>query len=178
MTKKVVHLNEAGTPTGLITFTFDDKMEETFDLSKVNDETKLRLMIHGASQKVGDSYAGAAKAENPLDFAKESVKETIAQLYAGDWRAAGAGVGGPRTTDLATALARVTGKTVEQAAAYIDTLADEEKKALKAKGKVAAALAAITAERAAERAKKLAEQANAGTTEADESVDFDVPNAA
>lgn len=178
MTKKVVELDDKGVPTGLIRFTFDDKTEEVFDVSKVSDDVKTRGMIHGFSQKIGDSYAGAAKSENALDFAKQAVKDTIAQLYKGDWRAAGAGLGGPRTTDLATAMSRVTGKTVEQCSAYLDTLNDDEKKAWRAKGKIAAAIAAISAERAAEKARKLAEAANASGTESanvDESTDFEVP---
>lgn len=172
MTTKTIVRNEDGTPTGIIVFEFDDKTTEQFDLSKVNDSTKLNALMHGFSQKIGDSYAGAAKSENPLAYAKEAVKDTIAQLYAGDWRAAREG-GGPRITDLAVALSRLTGKTAEESQAFVDTLDDDQKKAWKAKGKVKATLAVIAAEKAAERAKKLAAKA-AGAEESENTEEEEV----
>lgn len=148
MTKKVVD--------GLsIVFKFDDGTEETFDSSRVNDDIKARAMMHGFSQKIGDSYAGAASAENPLAYAKQAVRETIATLYANEWKAP-RGEGGPRVTDLAVAVSRVTGKSIEDVVALIEGLSDEDKKALRAKPKVKAALAAISQEKATARAAKLA----------------------
>lgn len=164
-TKKKLLRNEAGALTGVIEFTFDDGEVQSFDLANVPEGLHVNLMMHGASQKIGDSYAAASGEADPLAFAKACVKETIAQLYAGEWRATSAG-GGPRVTDLAVALSRVTGKTVDEAQAFLDTLDDDGKKAIKGKAKVKAALAVIAAERAAIKAKKLAEAA--GGEEKDE----------
>jgi hypothetical protein len=164
---------KAGLPVGTILFEFDDKTMETFDCRKVKGFDLIpedvraeflgtaagRQFIHGGSQKVGDSYAGASQSDNALEYAKVAVRETIAQLYAGDWRATSAS--GPRVSDLARALARVTGKTVEAAHAFVEGLDDEQKKAWRAKAKVKAMLATIAAEKAAERASKLAKAAAA-----------------
>lgn len=183
MTKKVVQVDAAtGKPTGIIQFTFDDESTQEFNAKNCSEQTNLRAMIHGYSQKIGDSYAGAAKAEGmtPLAFAKLAVKETIAQLYAGEWKAPR--VAGEKVSDLAIALSRLTGKTLEEAHAFVERagkeapadgqdeeeVTEDERKAFnkvwRSKGKVAAMLANIAAEKAAERAKRLAAKAGAITT--------------
>lgn len=145
-----------------ILFEFEDKTTETFSLDDVNDAIRVRAMWHGFSQKIGDSYAAAGKAENPLGFAKESVRETIAQLKGENaaWRAA-AGEGGPRVTDLAIALSRVSGKSVDECVAYLEEQSDEQKKTWRKKPKVALELAKIAAEKQAAKLAKLQEAANA-----------------
>lgn len=152
MTKKVVNLESQS-----IAFTFDDGSVQTCELGKVPAALHVRIMLHGLSQKIGDSYANAAKAENPLTFAKESAAETIAQIYAGEWNAARTGGGGKRVSLFAQALARITGKSVDEADAFEESLDETQLKAWKAKEKVRQMMAIITAERAAARARKLAE---------------------
>lgn len=179
MTTKTIHMTEAtadapSMPTGIITFTFDDKSTESFDLSKVNDATKLRLAMHGASQKIGDSYAGANAADNPVEYAKTAVRETIKDLYAGSWRAASGG--GPRVSDLAVAFSRASGKPLDACVAFVNGLDDDNKKALRNKAKVKIELAKITAEKAAARLKKLSDAASA-TPEGDADALPDVPDA-
>lgn len=185
MTTKKVETDAEGKLTGRVLFLFDDHVVakaatdkepavegkdsfEAFELSKVPGAEALdpntmagRLAIHGASQKIGDSYAGVAKESDPLAMAKANVKDTIAQIYAGTWRVNSTG-GGPRVNDLAVAMARVTGEPLEGedgTVAYVAAMSDDDKKAMRKKPKIAAALAAIAAEKAAERAKKLAEAA-------------------
>ncbi len=174
MTKKTIGVTEAGVLTGLISFTFDDKTEQTFDVSKVNEQTKLRAMMHGFSQKIGDSYAGAAKAEGmtPLEYAKKAVQDTIAQLYANEWRAPS--VAGIKVSPLAKALSRLTGKTLEESHAFVEGLSDEEIKVWKAKGKVKAMLTVIAAEEATARAQKLAAKVAAQETTEDESEEEEI----
>lgn len=162
MTKKVVQVHpegheSAGQPTGLILFTFDDGTTEAFDASKVSGNIAARLALHGASQKIGDSYAGAKDDPSPIEYAKAAVRETIAQLYAGDWRATVAA--GPRTPDLAVALSRLSGESIEASVEFVGTLDDDQKKVWRAKPAVKATLAAIAAEKAAAKAVKLAEAA-------------------
>lgn len=158
MTKKAYELDAEGSPTGALIFTFDDGEVIRFDTSKVSEEIRNRAVLHGFSQKLGDSYAAAAKEENPLAWAKEQVREVISQLLAGDWRAARA-VGAPRVSDLAQALAMVTGTSIDEAHAFVETLDDDQKKAYRAKNKVKAALATIKSKRLLAQAEKLASQA-------------------
>jgi hypothetical protein len=144
----------AGAPSGTITFTFSDDTTETFDVSKVPDNIRFRLALHGAAQKIGDSYAGASADENPLAYAKDAVKSTIAQLYAGDWRVGGGG-GGPRVNELAMAISRAGGETLEECVEFVGAMSDDEKKAWRKKPKVALALAQIAAEKQAKRIAEL-----------------------
>ncbi len=149
MTKKVVNAE-----TGRIDFQFDDGSTESFELSKTRADIQNRLALHGASQKIGDSYAGAGDEADPLAYAKEAVKDTIAQLYAGDWRVTAAG--GPRISDLATALSQISGKTLEECVARVGEMTDEAKKVARKHPAVAAKLAEISAQKAAAKATKLA----------------------
>lgn len=155
---------KAGQPTGKILFTFSDDSTETFDIANVSEGMLFRLALHGAGQKIGDSYAGAAGADDALAYAKAATKETIAQLYAKDkggldtWRVGGGG-GGPRVNELAAAIARATGMDLDEAVATVAEMDDDDKKAYRKKPKIAAALAAIAAEKAAKRAQELADKA-------------------
>ena len=165
-TKKVLELNEAGELTGKIHFTFDDKTVQTLDVLACDQKTQFRLMVHGGSQKGGDSYASAAQQENPLAFAKQVLADTIKQLYAGDWRAVASS--GPRATDLAVAMSRVMGKTLDECVAYLELQDDDQKKVWRGKGKIKAMLATIAAEKAVARAAKLAAKPESETTEEEE----------
>jgi hypothetical protein len=152
MTKKTVNF-EAGT----VTFDFENGKTAVFDIAKVSADIAKRLALHGASQKVGDSYAGAGEAADPVAYAEQAAGETIAQLVAGDWRVTSAG--GPRVSDLAAALSRLNGQPVEVITEQLAKATDDQKKDLRKIPQVAAALAAIKAESAAKRAAKLAEAA-------------------
>lgn len=159
---------KAGQPTGVIQFVFANGTQE-FDTRKVPGmefvsdvqaflaSTAGRQFIHGGSQKVGDSYAGAKAEENPEVFAHGAAGETIAQILKGEWRAARES--GPRVTDLAVAASRVAGQSLEQAMEFLGTLDEEQTKAFRAKPKIKAALAQIAAEKAIAKAKAAAEAA-------------------
>jgi len=151
---------KAGQPTGEIKFTFSDDTSETFNMSEVKPDMAVRLALHGAAQKIGDSYAGAAATEDPLAYAKQSVKETIAQLYAGDWRVSGGG-GGPRVNELAIAISRAGGEPLEECIEFVGAMTDEDKKVWRKKPKVALALAQIAAEKQAKRIEELTKAAAA-----------------
>ena len=161
MPKKAVNVEARN-----VVFTVEPKTEGesatviTFDLSKVSPEILARLALHGASQKIGDSYAGAKESgEDPVAYATAAINDTIKQLYEGSWSVGRTGTGAPRTSLLVQAYAQVKGITLEEAQEVIGGLNDEEKKVVQAAKKVAAAIAAIRAEQAAARAKKLAEEA-------------------
>lgn len=155
--------------SALVTFTMDKPANApegfqpeviTFDLSKVDTNTLIRLALHGASQKIGDSYAGAKESgEDPIKYAKEAVSETIDQLYQGKWSVTRTGSGAPRVSILVLAYAKVKGITEDAALEVLADLSDDDKKELQKNKKIAAAIAQIRADQAAERAKKAAEAA-------------------
>lgn len=178
MPKKQVNF-DAAAGTRQVAFTMDkpagaaedfQPVVHVFDLSKVNEETLIRLALHGASQKIGDSYAGAKDSgEDPITYADAAVRETIEQLYQGKWSVTRTGSGAPRTSMLAQAFAAVKGITLEEAIEAVSGLTDEEKKVLQQNKKVAAKIAALKAEQALARAKKAEEEAakeDAGVAEA------------
>lgn len=150
---------KAGKLTGVIRFTFEGQEDVTIDCNALNDEMKFNRLVHGVSQTVGDSYAGAGKEPNPNAAARQFADETVKQLLAGILRASSGG--GPRITDLAVAYAKVSGETIEAAIELVEGLNDEESKALRAKPRIKAALLAITAQRAAEKAAAAAKAAEA-----------------
>jgi hypothetical protein len=130
---------------------FVDGTVVDFDLSSASDEIKTKLALHGASQKIGDSYAGAEDVETAIGAATR-VRD---DLIAGNWTAARAGGGGGvRTTLLAEALSRIaseqTGRevSVAEATEVIGEMSDEQKSALRKDSAVKAAIAAIKLEKA------------------------------
>lgn len=160
MPKKLIVVDATtNKPTGVVKFTFEDQTEQELDVNSLSDDMKLRLMLHGLSQKAGDSYAGAKNEPKPVEFAKESVAAVFAQLRNNDWRAASSA--GPRVTDLATVFAQVNGITVEDAIEFLEASSEDDIKAIKAKPRIKAGLAAITAQRAAEKAAKALKDAEA-----------------
>lgn len=156
MPKKIAN-HEAGT----VEFKFEDGTSQTFELDRCPPAVQRWLGTHGGSQKIGDTYAGAAKAPNPLEYAKECVSEMIAALYAGETGVAREGGTSARVTIFAEALVRVTGQTIEAVQAFIATMDDAKRKEWESKKKVQLAMATITAERAAAKAQALAAAADA-----------------
>jgi len=104
-----------------VTIGFPDESIVGLALSKLSQAVVTRLAVHGLSQKLGDSFAGAGSEENPVSYAKARVQAVIDQLLAGDWRVTAEG--GPRVTLLARALARATGQDLDAA---VQVLADKQ----------------------------------------------------
>lgn len=155
MTKKVVNV-EAGS----VTFDFENGKTAVFTLDSVSPEILKRLALHGASQKIGDSYANAKDSSDPAVYAEETSTEVIKQLVDGEWRATSAT--GPRVSDLAMAVSRLNGKPIEEIIESLGKATDEQKKELRKHPQIAATLAAIKAENAAKRAAALAAKASSG----------------
>lgn len=136
--KKVVDVD-----AGTVAFTFaDGGTPIVVELSKVSDANQNRLALHGLSQKCGDSYAGA---ESIAD-AREAVLGVQEMLYSGEWSTRAPGE--PRVAVLAEALARATGRTVEEAKAALAAMDDETRKAISAHPGVKKARAEMALERA------------------------------
>lgn len=151
MTKKTINPD-----ANSIVFSFEEGEDVVFQMSELSEEIITKLALHGASQKIGDSYAGAAKAcletgADPVEYARASVSQVIAQLVAGDWTVR-TGAGGPTATDLSKALAEATGANVDEWAEKLSESTPEEKKALRAHPAVKAILDRYRAERAAAKA--------------------------
>ena len=163
MAKKIVAVE-----TGTVTFDFGEAGSVVFDVNKCSEEMKLQLMLHGASQKVGDTYAGAKQATDgteiePEVWAHGEAVAAVDKIYAGDWNVRRAS-GGPGITDLARALAEAMPDVTEAEAA--ERLADaskEDKAALRKHPKIKAVLERLRAERAAAKAE--AAEAAAGEAE-------------
>lgn len=161
--------SEGQEQVALVQFTMDkpkDAPEDfqpvvhTFDLSKVSPAILIRLALHGASQKIGDSYAGAKDSgEDPIAYADAAVQETIKQLYEGRWTVTRTSSGAPRVSILVQAYAKVKGISIDEALEVIGGLEADEKTTLSKNKKIAAAIAGIRAEQALARAKKAEEEA-------------------
>jgi hypothetical protein len=98
--------------------------EVTISLSDLSPEIVTRLALHGLSQKIGDSYAGAAAEPNPTKYSFEQIEDVIGQLKRGEWRVTAAG--GPKATLLAKAIARVTGRDLDDVVEMLEGLDDDD----------------------------------------------------
>jgi hypothetical protein len=117
--------------------------------------------MHGASQKLGDSYASA---KGSVADGVASLKRTIDTLTSGNWTAGRSdGETKPRTTELAQALAEIKGVDIATAQAAVENADEDKRKAWRGHPKVKAVIASI---RAAKAAAKLAKAE-------DEDVDLD-----
>lgn len=144
---------EKSTEGTIARFTFGNGTTLELDVSSLEEDIQRELMLHGALQKIGDSYAGAA---GDYDFAISNAQKVIDNLIAGNWKAARAASGEskPRTTELAEAIARIKGIDVAQASAIVEALSDEQRKAIRAKETVKATIAQIRYEKAQAKAAK------------------------
>lgn len=144
--------------TGLVSITFGNGKTVDFDLNRASEEIRKQLALHGASQKIGDSYAGA---KGNYSEAVQSAQDVIDQLYAGVWRAAREDDARPRLAELAEAIARIKQVDLEKATAAVEKGTDEQRKSWRSNAKVKAVIAQIRAEKAAkalEEAEKSGEQ--------------------
>lgn len=113
-------------------------------------EMQAWLTFNGVSQKFGDSYSKSANA----DEAEALFLALVDQVKGGVWAARG-GSGG--SSDLAEAVARVTGKPVDAIREKLATMDEDALKALAKRPDVKAALKAIQAERATKAAEAMDE---------------------
>lgn len=137
---------------GKLSIAFGNGEVVSVALDEIPEELHTDLAMHGLSQKLGDSYAGA---KGDYAMAIKNVTQVIEQLKAGDWRASrGSGESKPRVGELAAAVARVKSISVEEAMAILDTLDDEAKKTVRNHAQIKLAIQQIRTEKAVEAAKK------------------------
>jgi hypothetical protein len=134
----------------VVSFKFGNGTILTLDVSTLDESIQTDLMLHGALQKIGDSYAGAA---GDYDFAIGNAKKVIDNLVAGEWKSAREkGEAKPKTGELAEAIARIKGIDTAQAAELVNSLDDDQRKTLRTKDKVKATIAQIRFEKAQKKA--------------------------
>lgn len=135
-----------------VEFKFPEPVSKSIvvEFAKLANPMKLRSALHGISQRIGDSYAGAKSVQEAYD----SAKSVFDELVAGNWSAPRS-AGGPRTTLLAEALVRVTKGnkklptlTLEQAIEVVSEADDDTKKGLRNSPDIKKAIAQIQLERA------------------------------
>lgn len=126
-------------------FTFTNGKSETIEFAKVPANIHEAAFRHGMSQKLGDSYASS----QTVGDAYQAFCDMRDQLLGGEWNTRSEGTGG----DLVAAVVRVQKITDEKAREALTKLDGDKIKALRKNPKIAAALAAIKAERAKAAAK-------------------------
>lgn len=130
-TKKV---NEFG-----VRFQFADGRILDCDLRDLTEDMIFQLAKHGAAQKIGDSYAGAESIEQ----AYCNANEVYGNLMNGLWTTRATG------GKLVEALARATGKSIDECFTKLNDMSDEEIKELKKHPAIKKALADMEVERLA-----------------------------
>jgi len=145
MPKQQIAKKTVNQETGVVEFKFSNDNVLSIDVGTLSPEVTRRLALHGLSQKIGDSYAGAESVEDAYEVASE----VAVMLRDGKWTERTAGE--PRTSALSEALAKVAGQTIEASKAVVDAMNDEQRKALRNHPQVKVAMAEIRAEK--ERAK-------------------------
>jgi hypothetical protein len=136
-----------------VEFTFTGQEPILVKASDFSADVQAHFMLHGMSQKLGDSYSSA---KGDVAVAMESFKSCLEQLKNGDWRAArGEGEAKPRTTELASAVARIKGVEVSVAAQAISAMPEEQRKALRSNDRVKATIALLRAEKAQAKLDKM-----------------------
>lgn len=131
--------------TGVLEIAFGNGESFEADSNTLSEEMRKNLMLHGLSQKLGDSYAGV---KGNFVEALTNVKAVFEGLKNGDWSTAG-DEARPRLAELAEAIARIKSVPIEKATAAVEKATDEQRKAWRGNAEVKAAIAAARAEKAA-----------------------------
>jgi len=132
--------------------TFEFATGEVVEVSPkdFSGDIQKQLMLHGLSQKLGDSYSG-----EDADKCHAIFTGVLANLNDGNWSARAGGGGAPRISQLADALARETGETVEKCVEVLAAMDDDKKKAVRSHPSIQVHLSQIKLEKAAADAEKL-----------------------
>lgn len=110
---------------GVLTFTFSDDEVIIVDPNKYPPEIQENLKSHGASQKLGDSFAGVTKPEE----ARARVAQVHKGLMENKWTTRTAGE--PRSNMLVEALAVIQKVEVGVMRAFVEGLDDDTKKSVR-----------------------------------------------
>ena len=128
----------------IIYFRFSNGTTLELDMKEVPDETVRLLAFHGASQKVGDSFAGV---KGNFSEGITNAQQVIDLLKQGEWSAEREG-GGPRLAELAEAISRIKGVPIEKVKAAVEAATPEERSNWRSNAGVKAEVAKLRAEKA------------------------------
>jgi len=146
--RRAIKTTEAHDGVGKVRLDFINGETRTFTIP---EGLLLQFAVHGASQKLGDCYAGLDTAD-----AVQALDELIDQLYDGKWAAERTSGGGTKSaaggSSLHKALMELTGKSKEEITAFLAAKSPVEKAALKVAGRVAPLYQKYEAERLAKKA--------------------------
>lgn len=129
---------------GKLVFTFSNGKAVDIDPAKLSQEMKDQLVMHGLTQKIRDSFAGA---KGDANFAQAQAEGVVEALLAGEWNRRGGGAFGGNM--LAEAVARLKDIEVGEARQRLMELTEEQRDALRKAKSVKAMILKIKAERAA-----------------------------
>ena len=156
-TKRVpVVTTEFDEQTGTMSVVFSDGRRHSFLLEDVAPEIRLRATVHGFNAKLVDAAAIARDTTTgraaTLETKYRAVMEVFSRITdttAPMWNKVREGAGGGNGNLLVAAIVRLYNgrKTEEQIRAYLATLTDAQKQALRTDGKIAPIIAEIKAER-------------------------------
>jgi hypothetical protein len=125
-----------------ITFTWADESVTVVDMADLHGSLTTRAMLHGLSQKLGDSYSGAKEVAS----AKAAFEDTLDALKAGDWNRKGGGFSSGGIW--VEALAQAAEVTLEEALEKWNEMTDETKASIRKQPQVKVAKAEIELARA------------------------------
>lgn len=135
---------------GSLTFEFATGEVEKINPGDFSNDIQKQLLIHGSSQKLGDSYSG-----EDADKCHTVFMGVLKNLTDGNWSARAGGGSAPRISQLAEALSRETDESVEKCVEILSAMTDDKKKAVRAHPSIQVRLSEIKLEKAAADAKKL-----------------------
>ena len=133
-----------------VTFEFATGEVKEVSPKDFSSDIQKQLMLHGLSQKLGDSYSG-----EDADKCHAIFTGVLANLTDGNWSARAGGGGAPRISQLAEALARETGEPVDKCVETLAAMDDDKKKAVRSHPAIQVQLSQIKLEKAAADAEKL-----------------------
>lgn len=156
-TKRVpVVTTEFDEQTGTMSVVFSDGRRHSFLLENIAPEIRLRAEVHGFNAKLIDAAAIARDTTTGRAATLETKYQAVMEVFtritdptAPMWNKVREGAGGGNGNLLVAAIVRLYNgrKTEEQIRAYLATLTDAQKQALRTDGKIAPIIAEIKAER-------------------------------
>jgi hypothetical protein len=139
---------DADGEAGVIRFVLGNGQEVVAVLKDMPEDIVQRLVVHGLSQKVGDSVAGLSK-DRRFGDAYATMQDVVAMLVAGNWNAGREG----GSSDLVEALAKLKKLPLEDVRVAVKRMDEETLKRVLANPAVKAEIAKIKAKRASDAAK-------------------------
>lgn len=137
---------------GGVEFKFSDGETVVVKLEDLNEVICARAAVHGLTQKLGDSYAGA----DNLRDAKEKFHAVLESLKDGNWNSGRSNVGGG---DLLIAFVEATGKDEADCRELLAGMPAEQKRELRKHKAIVPIILRLSAERQQAKAEKLAKNA-------------------